>query len=146
MFEPATAGILDEAKSLQIATIGRDGTPHMSTLWFGWLDGDIVAWTVRASQKGVNIIRDPRVACLVELGTDYSEIRGVSMRGTAEVVEDPARLLPIATSIFTRNFPADGQPDIQALVDGGRRIGIVFHFDKVATWDSRGTGRTLPAP
>jgi general stress protein 26 len=143
--EPARS-LLDEAKSLQVATIGRDGWPQQSTLWFGWVDGDMVAWTLKTSPKAQNMRRDRRVSGLVDLGTDYGEIRGVSLRGTVELVEDPTRLTEIARAIFTRNFPPDEQPDVDALVGAGRRVGLVFSFDRVFHWDSRGTGRRAPQP
>jgi hypothetical protein len=143
---PAARALLDEAKSLQMATIGRDGWPQLSTLWFGWLEDRMVAWTLKASPKAKNLARDNRVGCLVDLGADYAEIRGVSMRGRVELVHGPEALRPIAQAIFTRNFPADGQPDIEALLAADRRVGLVFDFDRVFHWDGRGSGRTLPAP
>ena len=51
MSEEEQVQFIDEQKSLQVATINRDGTPHLSTLWFDVVDGDIVFETFTKSQK-----------------------------------------------------------------------------------------------
>ena len=51
MSEEEQAQFIGEQKSLQVATINRDGTPHLSTLWFDVVDGDIVFETFTKSQK-----------------------------------------------------------------------------------------------
>jgi PPOX class probable F420-dependent enzyme len=142
---PAKA-LIDDAKSLQLATIDADGSPHLSTLWFGWLDGEIVAWTMRDSHKARNLRRNPRVACLVDAGTGYGELRGVSMRGRVELTDDPDRLRAIATAVFQRNYPPEEQPDVEAMVAAGRRVGMIMHVERSFSWDARGSGRRLPQP
>ena len=67
---------------VQVATIGPDGTPHLTTLFYVVEDGRLAFWTYGASQKVVNLRRDPRITCLVEGGEDYFELRGVSIQGT----------------------------------------------------------------
>ena len=73
---------------VQIATIGPDGAPHLTTLFYVVEDGRIAFWTYGASQKVVNLRRDPRITCLVEDGEDYFELRGVSIQGRARLVEE----------------------------------------------------------
>ena len=51
MSKEEQAQFIGEQKSLQVATINRDGTPHLSTLWFDVVDGDIVFETFTKSQK-----------------------------------------------------------------------------------------------
>lgn len=133
------------ARSLQLATIDEDGTPHLSTLWFGLLDGDVVAWTPQDSHKARNLRRDPRVACLVEAGDRYTDIRGVSIKGRVELVDSPDELTSIATAIFERNFPPGERPDPAALVAGGRRVGLVLYIDSAASWDHRKLERSGPS-
>ena len=43
MSEAEVWAFVEEQKSLQVATIGRDGMPHLTTLWFGMVDGRIVS-------------------------------------------------------------------------------------------------------
>jgi len=65
---------IEERKSLQVATIGADGAPHLTTLWFVIVDGEIAFETFTKSQKIVNLKRDPRIAVLVEDGVKYNDL------------------------------------------------------------------------
>ena len=75
---------IEEQKSLQVATLGKDGMPHLTTLWFALVDGEIVFETFTKSQKVVNLRRDPRISVLLEDGEEYNKLRGVSIQGRAE--------------------------------------------------------------
>ena len=62
MSDAEVAAFLDQAHSLQVATIGSDGAPHLTTVWFGVKDGEILFETYGKSQKAINLRRDPRIA------------------------------------------------------------------------------------
>ena len=83
MSEAEVAAFLAEARSLNVATLGKDGAPHLTTLWCTVKDGAILFETYGKSQKVLNIQRDPRVAVLCEAGETYDQLRGVSIRGRA---------------------------------------------------------------
>lgn len=136
--------LVGEVKSLQLSTINADGSPHLATMWFGVLGDDIVFWTQKASKKAANLRRDPRIACLVEAGEDYAVIRGASISATAELVTDRDQLVAIGHAIMERNFPAEGRPDPEPLVDSGNRVGIVVRPTHIATWDYRGKAGAGP--
>ena len=106
-------------------------------------DGRIVFWTYGRSQKIKNLERDPRVSALVEDGVDYFELRGVSITGHAEIVRDFDAIFSIGADVATRMVAAES---FEALGDFGRetvekqarkRVGVIVHPDKVATWDHR---------
>ena len=86
------AALLAESRKLQLATINRDGTPHLVTMFYVMLDGQIAFWTYRSAQKARNLARDPRVTCLVETGDGYFELRGVQVVGVAQL-DDGADVL-----------------------------------------------------
>src|SRR5882672_33717 len=96
---------IEERKSLQVATIGADGAPHLTTLWFVIVDGKIAFETFSKSQKIANLRRDPRIAVLVEDGKKYNELRGVAINGRADLHDDPAVVLPYALAMVRRNQP-----------------------------------------
>jgi PPOX class probable F420-dependent enzyme len=121
-------------RALQLATLGPDGWPHQATMWFGLLDGDPVMWTQRTSVKARNIRHDPRVSCLVESGHDYAELKGLSARGRAELVEDPAELVRIGAAVIPRYFP-EPVPDHRAMALSGARVGIRVRVERWASWD-----------
>ena len=67
--------MLSDGRKLQLATINPDGTPHLVTMYYVMIDGQIIFWTYRSSQKARNLQRDPRVTCLVETGEEYFDLR-----------------------------------------------------------------------
>ena len=93
------AALLAESRKLQLATINPDGTPHLVTMFYVMLDGQIAFWTYRSSQKARNLARDPRVTCLVETGEEYFDLRGVQVAGLARCIEDPAGVLDIGRRV-----------------------------------------------
>jgi len=141
--EEEVQALLAENLKVQVAANGHDGFPHLTTLFYVVFDGKIAFWTYGRSQKVVNLERDPRVTALVEDGVDYFELRGVSIRGRAEIVRDRERILEIGKGVSTRMFGVDS---FDALGDVGRttvekqatkRVGIVIHPEHVASWDHR---------
>ena len=143
MSDREVADFLEDNLKVQVASIGRDGTPHLTTLFYVVLDGRIAFWTYARSQKIRNLERDDRVSCLVEDGTDYFELRGVSVTGRAEIVRDHDRILEIGSAVAVRMVGAKSMDD---LGDFGRstvekqatkRVAVVIHPDHVATWDHR---------
>jgi PPOX class probable F420-dependent enzyme len=128
---------------VQVASLGPDGAPHLSTLFYIVRDGKIAFWTYGRSQKIRNLERDPRVSALVEDGDDYFELRGVSINGRAEIIRDYESIYSIGSEVATRMVAADS---FEALGDFGRetvekqaqkRVAVVIHPDHVATWDHR---------
>src|SRR5262245_63193806 len=99
MTDAEVAALLAESYKLQLATINRDGTPHLVTMFYVMLGGRIAFWTYRASQKARNLARDPRLTCLVETGEEYFDLRGVQVTGLARLVEDPAGVLEIGRGV-----------------------------------------------
>lgn len=139
--EEETQGLLAENVKVQVATVGPDGAPHLSTLFYVLDDeGRIAFWTYGRSQKIVNLRRDPRISALVEDGTDYFELRGVSITGTAQLVEDYDDILALGSKVARRMV--DGADlrefgDQMVAKQAQKRVGVIVVPDKVASWDHR---------
>ena len=137
------ADFLGDNVKVQVASLGRDGAPHLTTLFYVVLDGRIAFWTYARSQKVRNLERDPRVSALVEDGTDYFELRGVSITGTAELVRDPDRILEIGSAVAVRMVGAKTLDDLgdvgREMVEkqAAKRVAVVVHPEHVASWDHR---------
>lgn len=128
---------ISQQKSLQVATINRDGSPHLSTLWFGLVDGRLVFETYTKSQKIKNLERDPRIACLLEDGTEYEQLRGVQINGTAELHTDTAEVHALAREVMIRNNP-DVAPELldQAAEHmAAKRTAVVVVPERIVSWD-----------
>ena len=133
-----------EQKSLQVATINRDGTPHLSTLWFDIVEGDIVFETFTKSQKIKNLERDPRISCLLEDGLVYEKLRGVQINGTAELHSDPATVHLYARGVMERNNPEIPGEMLDAFAESmsTKRTAVIIKAEHIATWDHTKLGGT----
>ena len=136
------AALLAGSHKLQLATINRDGTPHLVTMFYVMLDGQIAFWTYRSAQKARNLARDPRVTCLVEAGEEYFELRGVQVVGIARRVEDPAGVLDIGRRLaaVTTGMPADALEEYTTKT-ARKRVGFVVEPQRIITWDHRKLAR-----
>ena len=133
-----------EQRSLQVATISRDGTPHLSTLWFAVIDGAIAFETFTKSQKVKNLERDPRITVLLEDGDVYDQLRGVTISGIAELRSDPADVLPIALAVGRRNesgIPGGLLEETSTRV-ASKRTAVVVRPLRITSWDHRKLGGT----
>ena len=123
---------------VQVASIGADGAPHLTTLFYVVHDGKIAFWTYASSQKVRNLERDPRITCLVETGTDYFELAGVSIQGTAEVVRDEDRIREIGTEVVHAMSGGQDLGELGAEIvekQVRKRVGIVVTPTRTASWD-----------
>lgn len=129
---------LGSSKKVQVATVNRDGSPHLTTLFYVVLDGRICFWTYARSQKIRNLERDPRITCLVESGEDYFELKGVSLRGRAELVREAADIRVIGSAVASVMVDgADlgdlGRDEVERQVP--KRVGVVVVPERTASWD-----------
>jgi len=131
-------------KSLQVATINRDGTPHLSTLWFDIVDGDIVFETFTKSQKIKNLERDNRISCLLEDGLEYEKLRGVQINGIAELYTESDDVHNLARGVMARNNPEipEEMLDDIAKAMSAKRTAVVIKATKVISWDHGKLGGT----
>jgi PPOX class probable F420-dependent enzyme len=75
-----------------LATVQPDGSPLAMAMWFLHDPSSLTMISVDGLQKVHNLRRDPRVCVVAEAGEGGGEIRGVSVRGLAEFLDDgPAR-------------------------------------------------------
>lgn len=140
------AGFLAGSSKVQVATVGKDGAPHLVTMFYALLDGKISFSTYRSSQKVVNLRRDPTMTCLVEDGTAYDELRGVALYGQGRIVEDPEVRTMVGAVVGSRlaglPVPEMGAPLDPAFAEGlersmAKRVIIVMEPDRVVSWDHR---------
>jgi PPOX class probable F420-dependent enzyme len=136
--------LLEQSRKLQLATINRDGTPHLVTMFYVMIGGQIAFWTYRSSQKALNLARDPRVTCLVETGEEYFELRGVQVAGVVRSVEDPAGVLEIGRGVAggMAGVPGDAVEDYVAHT-ARKRVGFFVEPRRVISWDHR---KLVPSP
>ncbi|MBF6470921.1 MULTISPECIES: PPOX class F420-dependent oxidoreductase [Nocardia] len=135
---------LQRSRIATLATLGPKGTPHLTAMWYALIDGEIWFETKAKSQKAVNLRRDPRVTCMVEAGQTYDQLRGVSIEGRAEIVEDAEKLFAVGVSVWER-YNGPYSEEIRPMVDAmlHKRVAVRVVAERTRSWDHRKLG--LPA-
>ncbi len=139
------ASFLNQGWNLQVATVGLDGWPHLTTLWYAMRDGLITFRSFRRSQRIVNLGRDSKITVLVEEGTSYDNLRGVMVRGRAELTNDRGTILDVYGTIASK-YQFGGSPlDSEAVESmfgayAGKNTVVVVHPEQIVSWDHRKLG------
>jgi hypothetical protein len=77
-------GLLGHTTIIRVATVTPGGRPHVAPFWF-WCDGERIVIATLRNQTVRNLEANPECAILVDLGTDFRDLRGAHIRGRAVV-------------------------------------------------------------
>ena len=136
MSDDEIRAFLEAGRDLQVASINADGTPHLVTMWFGLLDGEVAFWTYAKAQKVMNLRRDPRLSVLVATGEVYEQLKGVSIVGRGEIVDDPDEVLRYGELVYERYWgPLDDTVREGVRAMGSKRVVILVKPEKILSWD-----------
>jgi PPOX class probable F420-dependent enzyme len=125
-------------RTCRVATIGVDGRPHVSPLWFAWDGTSLWLNSIVRSQRWTDLARDPRVAVVVDAGTAFGELRGVELYGTVVQVGEvpreagPHPELDVPERLFARKYI--GRDEFTA---DGRHAWLRLTPEKLVSWDFR---------
>lgn len=86
--DPAVVEILRRAMVARIATVSRNGRPHLNPLYFVCRDGKIYLGTVERTLAALNVKNDPRVTILFNIEGEPKDRRVLRIRGSAIVRTD----------------------------------------------------------
>jgi PPOX class probable F420-dependent enzyme len=81
------AAFLRANRKCALATVDRDGFPHLTAMNYIVHDGAFWMTSYGKAQKVVNIRRNPKASVMIETGASYGELRGVMARGDCEIIE-----------------------------------------------------------
>src|SRR5437879_12418661 len=127
------AAFFRERKKAALATIDKDGFPHVVAMNYFALDGAFCMTSYGKAQKVVNIRRNPKVALMIEAGDEYAELRGVMIRGRCEILEDEASVRAASEASASPVQPG-------ALASAPKRVVLKIVPEKVISWDHRKLG------
>ena len=130
-------------KVLQVATLGKDGAPHLAPMWFVMDEGKIVFRSFTKSQKIVNLARNPKLTVLVEDGDGYDELRGVMIKGTARFINERAYVLGVYGKLAAKyemvgGIKQDLTPEDLETAFGRfaeKNTAVVVEPERIITWD-----------
>ena len=86
--DPEVVDILRRAMVARIATVSRNGRPHVNPLYFVCRDGKIYLGTVERTLAALNVKSDPRVTILFNIEGEPKDQRLLRIRGSATVRTD----------------------------------------------------------
>jgi PPOX class probable F420-dependent enzyme len=127
---------LETEKTAVLCSIDRQGYPHAVAMWFCLIEGLVHMTTFRRSQKVVNLRRDPRATLLVESGDQYAELRGLMIRGRAEIDDDLERCARVLMGVQAR-YGGQASPEMLEVLrpQAAKRVIVRVHPERVSSWD-----------
>ena len=137
MTDDEMAVFIEEQKSLQVACVGSDGWPHLTTLWFAVVDQKIVFETYTRSQKILNLQRNPNITVLLEDGILYEKLRGVMIKGKASLESEPENVEKYAKAVMLRNQPELAEEILSEAAKqmSLKRTAVIVEPQQIISWD-----------
>ena len=127
--------------SMTMSTLNPDGSIHSIAMWYGFVDGCIGIESKAKAQKVLNLRRNPNMTVLVEDGETYETLRGVTLIGKAEIIEDPEEMFPLGISVFER-YMAPYSEEMRGAVEMmlHTRVVVKLNVERTISWDHRKLG------
>ncbi|HEV8679014.1 MAG TPA: pyridoxamine 5'-phosphate oxidase family protein [Stellaceae bacterium] len=126
------ATFLREHRKCALATLDKDGFPHVIAMNFREHDGAYYMTSYGRAQKVVNARRNPKVAIMVESGGAYAELKGVMVRGECEIIDDPDAVAEVM------RWLGEGRTSARptgAVRSAPKRVVMKITPQKTFTWD-----------
>jgi general stress protein 26 len=86
--DPAVVDILRRAMVARIATLSRNGRPHVNPLYFVYVEGRIHLGTSERTLAALNVQANPRVTILFNVERDSADRRVLRIQGRGTVRTD----------------------------------------------------------
>ena len=126
------AAFLRVNRKCALATLDRDGFPHVVAMNFCVRDGAYWMTSYGKAQKVLNVRRDPKVALMVETGGSYAELKGVMVRGQCEILEGADTV----NRVFGWMAEDRGEPRSPgSAASAPKRVVLKITPEKTVTWD-----------
>ena len=134
---------LERSRTATVASVGRDGKPHLAAMWYALIGDAVYIETKAKSQKAVNLRRDPRMVFMVEAGTSYDSLRGVSLEGDCTILTeaDGDEYWAAAVNVYERYtgpYGEEARPIVEFMMN--KRIVVKLVPDRIRSWDHRKLG------
>src|SRR6201995_5745136 len=141
MSEAEITDIVTSSRTGTLATIGADGQPHLTAMWYGVVDGEIWLETKAKSPEAGNRVREPRGSLMIEDAATYDPLPGVSFEGVAEIVDDPHAIFRVGVSVwerYTGPYTDEMKPAVDMMMN--KRVAVRIVTQRSRSWDHRKLG------
>ena len=127
---------LEGERTCRVATVGADGRPHNTPLWYVWDGTALWLTSIVKSQRWADIERDPRVSVIVDGGTDYMELCGAELIGSVERVGEAPRIGEANKTLETpERLFATKYMGRDTMVHDKRHAWLRLVPEKIVSWD-----------
>lgn len=83
---------LTTQRTVRVATVAADGTPHVVPLWFVWLDGAMFLNSTLGNVTTDNMLERGHAAAVIDDGETYDALRGAVVTARAVRADDDPRI------------------------------------------------------
>jgi general stress protein 26 len=107
-------------------------------MWYVMDGNDVLMTTFAKSQKAVNVRRNPKVAAMAESGETYETLKGVLIRGKAELITDLERCVGVLVRVNEKMRGMSLAPEAVDMIRRGqatKRVVIKVTPERVSSWD-----------
>jgi nitroimidazol reductase NimA-like FMN-containing flavoprotein (pyridoxamine 5'-phosphate oxidase superfamily) len=128
---------MEDGWTIQIASNGHKGFPHLVAMWYVVIDGMVHFTTFGKSQKILNLQRDNKITAMLESGKAYTELKGLVIEGEAEVVPDTdftAKVMGLVGSKYN-GIPVPTETPEAALKAASKRVVVRIKPIDIYSWD-----------
>ena len=129
---------LKQPHKAALATIDKDGFPHVVAMGYLAKDGAIYMTSYGKAQKVLNIRRNPKVGVMIETGKNYADFIGVMLRGVCEIIEDPDAVARTMRELAGNQ--SQGAAPRAASSSAPKRVVLKITPHKTSSWDHRKLG------
>ena len=129
--------MLQDGWTLQVASVGHKGYPHLVAMWYVMVEGKIHFTTFGKSQKILNLRRDSKITCMLESGKGYAELKGLVIEGEGELLEDTeftAKVMGLVGAKYN-GIPAPTETPEGALKVASKRVVVRVNPVDIYSWD-----------
>ncbi len=140
LIAPATEAFLDQPGLLmRLGTVGRDGFPHVTPVWYVYEDSAFFVTTGADRVKALNMLDNPRVGLAID--SDVRPYRGLSATGTARLVAEGEAARALTRRIAARYVPASRlDAMVESLMQAPRVVFAIDprHVTRMGSWGEDG--------
>lgn len=123
----------------RIATIAKNGQPHVVPVWYLWDQGSVWISSFSSTRHVRNLRADPRCSIVIDEAPNGEENWGVIFDGKAELVTEPREFVETQTKkIYTRYLGTEEikKPDPQSWIYDPENLLIKLTPSRTKRWST----------
>ena len=135
--KPWVQALLSQPLLARLATVNPVTLqPHVVPVWFSWDGESIWISAFSSTRKLKEVVKNPRIAVIIDTGEENPPMRAVLMEGKAEILTDPQTVQKWSLTIYTHYMGEDGvkAPEPQSWIVDPENTIIKLTPEKVYIW------------